>query len=668
MSTTDDLIDAVERHTGRAGKRSGKNVRLLCPAHDDHEPSLDVAEAADGSPLVICRSCAAGLPEIAAALGRSMFDYLGSNGGGVEEWTPHGPAVSVYHYVDADGKLLYDVCRTGDKKFSQRRPDPTTKTGWRWNLQGVRRVPYRLPRLRAAVSAGQRIYVVEGEKDVHAIERVEEVATCNSGGAGKWTRAHAEHLRGARDVVIIADRDDPGREHAHAVEESLRGLVETIRIVEAREGKDVSDHIAAGHSLSDLVPLLDERAPFALDLSVFVADRIDGPPALIGTDEDTLLPAHGLLILAGRGGRGKTTLTIDAIFHLASGIEWLGFQVARPLRVLVIENEGPREQFRRKLEQKMTSWPHEIHGAIFVHTLDWGAFAFSDEAKLERLRVFIVDERIDLVVGDPLDTLGIEGVGSPDETRIFVELMKIVGLFQSVAFWLLHHMRKEKSVDALDDISGAWGGRPDTALALELLDGNRSKLHFPKVRWGVGRRPAMLLAFDVAGERYAPIGEDGPERDIHAEVVALLEDGVPRTLTEIGLPVDKGGIGAHRASIESVLEKGQDVFESVTGDAARAIGRRSNATVWRLRSDVGQTSFDDESPNLYGNLYATGTSGGVVQDRGRAPQSEPFLYTGTGSVRTSSVQEQLGREQGSADEGARADTSSSVDVDEDIPF
>ena len=47
----------------------------------------------------------------------------------------------------------------------------------------MRRVLYRLPQVIAAKTAAETIYVVEGEKDVHAIERVDGVATCNPGGA-----------------------------------------------------------------------------------------------------------------------------------------------------------------------------------------------------------------------------------------------------------------------------------------------------------------------------------------------------------------------------------------------------------------------------------------------------------------------------------------------------
>ena len=43
----------------------------------------------------------------------------------------------------------------------------------------------------------------------------------------------------------------------------------------------------------------------------------------------------------GDGGAGKTTLCLDLACHLAGGDEWLGIDVAAPLSVLLIENEGP---------------------------------------------------------------------------------------------------------------------------------------------------------------------------------------------------------------------------------------------------------------------------------------------------------------------------------------
>jgi hypothetical protein len=49
------------------------------------------------------------------------------------------------------------------KAFRQRRPDG--RGGWLANTDGVRVVPYRLPDVLEAISRGQQILIVEGEKD-----------------------------------------------------------------------------------------------------------------------------------------------------------------------------------------------------------------------------------------------------------------------------------------------------------------------------------------------------------------------------------------------------------------------------------------------------------------------------------------------------------------------
>ena len=59
-----------------------------------------------------------------------------------------GPIVSVYDYADENGQLMFQCVRHEPKDFSQRRPDG--HGGWIWNLEGVRRVLFRLPHLLAA--------------------------------------------------------------------------------------------------------------------------------------------------------------------------------------------------------------------------------------------------------------------------------------------------------------------------------------------------------------------------------------------------------------------------------------------------------------------------------------------------------------------------------------
>jgi 5S rRNA maturation endonuclease (ribonuclease M5) len=155
-------------------------------------------------------------------------------------------------------------------------------------MKGVRRFPYRLPRVIRAVKTGRPVWVCEGEKDVHALERAGAVATCNPGGAGKWRDEYAGWLDGA-DVVIVADRDEPGRRHAAQVAVSLDGKAASVTVVEAAEGKDAADHLAAGLGLGDFIPCPDISATSATSATGSRPGRPDagGPVADAAAVADT---------------------------------------------------------------------------------------------------------------------------------------------------------------------------------------------------------------------------------------------------------------------------------------------------------------------------------------------------------------------------------------------
>jgi 5S rRNA maturation endonuclease (ribonuclease M5) len=159
----------------------------------------------------------------------------------------------VYQYTDETGQILFQVVRQPGKRFRQRRPDG--KGGWIWNLDGVDRPLYRLPGLLAAAH-DQDVFVVEGEKDVESLRAAGQIATTNPGGAGKWRLPHSESLRG-RSVVLLPDQDDPGRKHAQQVAQMLDGVAASVRIVNLAEPgvKDVSDWLAAGHTVQELQAL-----------------------------------------------------------------------------------------------------------------------------------------------------------------------------------------------------------------------------------------------------------------------------------------------------------------------------------------------------------------------------------------------------------------------------
>lgn len=154
---------------------------------------------------------------------------------------------AIYDYTDADGKLLYQVLRKTGKKFVQRRPDSDS---WKWGLEGVPRVPFRLPQ----VSQADFVAIVEGEKDALSLERVGLTASCNSGGAGNFKPELVKCFTG-KHIAIFPDNDDPGREHALKVARLLITTAKSLKIVELpglSEKGDVSDFIQNGGTVEQL--------------------------------------------------------------------------------------------------------------------------------------------------------------------------------------------------------------------------------------------------------------------------------------------------------------------------------------------------------------------------------------------------------------------------------
>lgn len=232
------------------GSRRVSSGTWTCPAHDDRKASLSVTQGKRGVLLKCHAGCT--MDDVLSALQltkASLFDAP-ITGRAPARATPE----AVYGYTDEKGALLFEVVRFPGKAFRQRRPTPS---GFAWDAKGVRRVLYRLPEILAAVRRGDTVYIVEGEKDADALAGVGVAATCNPMGAGKWkvVRGHAKLVLAGASVCIVADKDETGRRHALEVAESLKGVAREIRVVEAREGKDAAEHLAAGHGVDNFEPL-----------------------------------------------------------------------------------------------------------------------------------------------------------------------------------------------------------------------------------------------------------------------------------------------------------------------------------------------------------------------------------------------------------------------------
>src|SRR5262249_7042182 len=117
--------------------------------------------------------------------------------------------IARYFYRDEQGKELFQTIRYEPKRFSQGHVGPDGN--WISNIQGVRRVLYKLPELLNDIAQGRSVLFVEGEKDVETLRTRGFAATTNPMGASKWRVEYSGTFKGAT-VYILPDNDAPGRE------------------------------------------------------------------------------------------------------------------------------------------------------------------------------------------------------------------------------------------------------------------------------------------------------------------------------------------------------------------------------------------------------------------------------------------------------------------------
>lgn len=227
-------------------KADGRHQQIRCPAHDDQKASLSIDAGTHGGVVLKCHA-GCQTRAVVDAGGVTMAD-LSPNGA-----APRTPPniTATYHYRDEDGRELYQVLRLEPKSFRQRRSDGLG--GWIWQLDGVRRVLYRLPDIAGA----DTVWIVEGEKDADRLAADGLPVTTWCGGATAWRPDYLAQLKasGARTLIVLPDNDDPGRRCARTIvaAATAAGLnARTVELPGLPPKGDVSDWLAAGHTVADL--------------------------------------------------------------------------------------------------------------------------------------------------------------------------------------------------------------------------------------------------------------------------------------------------------------------------------------------------------------------------------------------------------------------------------
>ena len=166
-------------------------------------------------------------------------------------------------------KVRLDKPGTDDKEFVQLGPDGSS------GIAGVTPILYNLPNVVKA----NTIYIVEGEKCADSLQmRLPEghAATTANNGAKRWKAEYNEDLAG-KAVIIVADNDAPGLEHAAIVANSVFQVTPRIKVVVPSDKPkgDIADYFELGkHDIADFMRLVDEAEPFMPDLPGTVTEEM----------------------------------------------------------------------------------------------------------------------------------------------------------------------------------------------------------------------------------------------------------------------------------------------------------------------------------------------------------------------------------------------------------
>jgi hypothetical protein len=401
----------------------GGNYKARCPVHDDNKPSLEIKAGDNGGVLVLCRVCGKDATSaILSAVGLKMADLAppNLNGNGHHHHNGNGKPKkeieATYDYTDENGRLLFQKIRYRPKSFSLWQPDGNG--GKTWNMQGARRVLYKLPRLIAA-DPEQFVLIVEGEKDVERAEKLGFLATCNFDGAKKWLPEYNEFFRG-RNVVIVPDNDTEGRSHQEIVARNLVGTAASVRVLALPglpDKGDLSDWADAGGTdeqlgeLAEAAPLWrpgqEPAAEAKPEAEAVHFHRLDIDELLDGDFRvkfivDGILVAGQPLLIGGMQKTLKTNILLDAAVSLASQTPMLGkFEVRRSLRVGVMTGESGLGTIQETVSRIMRAKGIDreaLRGRLFItEELPQAADARHHAA----LKEFLERDKIEFVAIDP---------------------------------------------------------------------------------------------------------------------------------------------------------------------------------------------------------------------------------------------------------------------------
>ena len=387
-------------------------------------------------------------------------------------------------------------------------------------LGDARIVPYKLPELLDAKTAGRIIYLAEGEKAVDALMSLGVVATTAHSGAGHWPEAITEYFAGA-NVVILPDNDLSGWSYARKAAEAILPIAKALKVVDLglqEQGDDAYEFIEAGGGRAELAALVKAAPKINSVDDVTIPERlqaiqpnalVDVPPPQVEDiakefaadppkeadkpkptktikieswdtiqDEpvewliDGVIPKGSFTALYGPPGSFKSFIALDIAEAIATGRAWMGKEVKQTGAVLYLAGEGFGGIGARIKACKMHHQTEDGAPIYIVrHQLNLRSSA-EDFNALMMAVVQLVEQtgmEFSLAIVDTLArAFGGGNENSSEDMGAFITAMGKVQEFLNCALMVLHHSGK----DAAKGLRGHSSllGAVDTELELLRFD------------------------------------------------------------------------------------------------------------------------------------------------------------------------------------------------------
>ncbi|HPJ68342.1 MAG TPA: AAA family ATPase [Desulfobacteraceae bacterium] len=429
-----------------------------CPFHLDNSPSLSVNTKTG---LFHCFGCDAKGDIFSFYQKKNKIDFrtaveslakdLGINGNG----KGLGELLKTYDYKNPDGKLLFQMCRFENKEFRQRQPGG--HDGWIWHIKGLEPVPYNLPEILKA----DTIYVCEGEKDADTLTDLGLCATTNSNGAGNWRKELNQYFEG-KNIVILPDNDQAGKNHAEDVARNLANYAKTIKIVNLPDlppKGDASDFIEKGSTTNRQkmrlllnvknTPLWEPSAilePEPVGLSCLEANdllRMEYPAIqeVIGRG---ILPEGCGLLLAGEAKTGKSLLSLEWAIHLALGTPMFDglIPIPKKRRVVFFQVENPERQIQFRLSKMLEGLSvSNLPDSIYFADRKFRYNLLDPECIKEMVQV-IGRCGADIFIIDPLSSFHLVNENDNVLMRNVLDMITSISVQTGAASIVIHHFGK----------------------------------------------------------------------------------------------------------------------------------------------------------------------------------------------------------------------------------